>query len=355
MTSPDSPFSNADGLCHATLQASGLPARILAVLRAGGVATLQDLCGALPSCAKLDDDDRALLSRVAAICREACTRCPPRLNLMEWLNLFLTPRLVDVLQLHYALRDPAVALSLHEVPLRDTGFRLGISRERVRQLLRLAFNALQQALPLFAAEPLFRSAEQALCDAGGALDAASLARLTSPDWGGASPVGTFLLLSHLVPGRLTLYRDFFSAFSAKFVERVEKALRDHLAIAPGLLPISEIADRLPKSTRPPGVPSAEPLLLALLRHMPDTLATLDGRAGFAARDGADLLHETLAATGEAPLRVLVDAFNARLHPECRRGSGTLRDILARDPLVRKTAPGRYALPGGLQTALSLQP
>ena len=137
------------------------------------------------------------------------------------------------------------------------------------------------------------------------------------------------------------------------MERAEKALRDRLSAASGLLPIAEIGARLPKSARPPGVPSAEPLLLALLRHMPDTLATRDGRAGLAARDGAELLRETLAATGEAPLRTLVDAFNERLQPECRRGSGYVRDILRRDPLVRRTSPGRYALPGGLQTRLPL--
>ena len=353
MTPADVPFPNADGLCHGTLQASGLPARVLAALRASGFATLGDLCQPLPPCDKLDADDRALLSRVAAYACATCERRPPPLNLADWLALFLTPRLADVVRLHYALSEPAAALALHEAKLRNTGFQLGVTRERARQLLGLAFDALRQALPLFAAEPLFRAAEKSLRDAGGVLTASSLARLSGPDWGGASPVGTFLLLSHLVPGRLVRYRDFFSEFSAKLVERTEKALRDRLSAAQGLLPISEIGARLPKSARPPGVPSPEPLLLALLRHLPDAFATRDGRAGLAARDGAELLRETLGATGEAPLRVLVDAFNERLWPECRRGSGYVRDVLARDPLVRKTAPGRYALPGGLQAALPL--
>ena len=206
---------------------------------------------------------------------------------------------------------------------------------------------------MFAAEPLFRAALAALHAGGGALDATTLARRTDAEWGGASPVGAFLLLTQLVPGRLTLYRGFFSEFSAPLVERVEKALRDQLTAARGLKPITEIAAALPKSARLPGVPSAEPLLLTLLRHLPDTLATRDGRAGFAARDGAELLHEILATTGEAPLRILVEAFNERLHPECRRGSGYVRDVLRRDPRIRQTGPGRYALPGGLQTALPL--
>lgn len=353
MTAPGVPSPNADGLCHGTLQASGLPARILAELRASGAATLGDLCGPLPPGEKLDADDRALLARVAAYCCTVRDGRPPRLNLLEWLALFLPPRLADVVQLHFALKDPSAALAFHEAKLRDTGFQLGVTRERARQLLRLAFDALRQALPLYAAEPLFRAARAALQAAGGALDAATLAKRADPDWGGASPVGAFLLLAQLVPGRLVCYRGFFCDCSAALAERAEKSLRDRLAAAPGLMPVAEIAARLPKSARPPGVPSAEPLLLTLLRHLPDTLATRDGRAGFAARDGAELLRETLAAAGEAPLRVIVDAFNEKLHPECRRGSGYVRDILQRDPRVRRTAPGRYALPGGLQAALPL--
>ena len=78
----------------------------------------------------------------------------------------------------------------------------------------------------------------------------------------------------------------------------------------------------------------------------------DGRTGRADRAGGELLREILAA-GEAPLRALVDSFNARLYPECRRGSGYVRDTLQHDPLVRRPAPGRYALPGGLQAGLPL--
>ena len=348
-----SPAPGADGLRHGALQASGLPARILALLRASGRATLGDLCKPLPSGDKLDADDRALLARVAAYACDACAGRPPPLNLREWLALFLAPRLADVLHLHYGLDEPAASIELHESRLRDTSFKLGVTRERVRQLIRLAFETLRQALPLFAAEPLYRAAGAAMHAAGGVLDSAALAGRADSAWGGASPVGAFLLLAQLVPGRLTLYRGFFSEFSATLVERAEKHLHDRLAAAEELPPIAEIAANLPKSARPPGVASAAPLLLALLRHMPDTLATRDGRGGLVARHGAQLLREALAATGETPLRPLVEAFNQGLYPECRRGSGFVRDTLRGDPRVRKTAPGRYALPGGLQSRLPL--
>ena len=90
-----SPVPGADGLRHGALPASGLPARILAVLRAGGCATLGDLRPPLPAGAKLDADDRALLARIAAYAAAAIDGHPPPLDVSEWLALFLPPRLAD--------------------------------------------------------------------------------------------------------------------------------------------------------------------------------------------------------------------------------------------------------------------
>lgn len=350
---PAPAFPDLNGFLHAPLPASGLPPRILAALRSAGLARLGDLGAPLPATPKLDADDRALLERIAAWISAASHGRPPPLNLPEWLSLFLPPRLVDTLQIHYGLRDSAAALALHEARLSHTGHKLGVTRERARQLLKLAFSSLRQSLPLYVAEPLFRTAESILHAAGGALDAPALARTSHPAWGGTSPVGAFLLLAHLLPERLVLYRDLFCEFPDIRLDRLEKALRDRLASVLGLRPVADLAAALPASARLPGQPSAEPLLLLLLRHLPDTLATRDGRAGLAARDSAELLCEILSRSGESSLPNLTQAFNALVQPECRRGSGFLRDLLQRDPRIRKTAPGRYALPGGLQTGLDL--
>ena len=349
-----SPVPGADGLRHGALPASGLPARILAVLRTGGCATLGDLRPPLPAGDPLDADDRALLARIAAYAGAAVDGHPPPLNFSEWLALFLPPRLADAVRLRYGLDDPAAALARHEAKLGDVGFKLGVTRERARQLLGLAFGSLRQALPLFATEPFYRAAAAELLAAGGALSVAELAARTAPVWGGAAPVGVALFLAQFVPGRLVLYRGFFCAFSVRAVERVEKALRDRLAAAAEPPPLAELAAAWPKSARPPGAADLAPLLRTLARHLPDALATRDGRAGLADRHAAPLLREILAGGGEMPLRALVAEFNARVFPECRRGSGTLRDALRRDPLVRKAGPDRYALPAGLQTNLPLR-
>ncbi len=355
MTSPNPLFPETDVLRQEPLQASGLPVRILASLHAAEFTTLGDLCHPLPACEKLDADDRSLLTRIASYVKTACTESPPTLNLRDWLSLFLTPRLADSIQLHYGLQEPSALLSLHQVSLRDTGFKLGVTRERTRQLLGLAHQALRNPLPLFAAEPIYRAMEATLHQSGGALDTTALAKSSDPAWNPLSPLGTFLLLMNLAPDRLTLYRDLCGELSPALMDRIEKSVRDQMSAANRLLPISEIEAHLPPSARPSGIPSATPLLLALLRHMPDILTTRDGRAGFATRDGAELLREILSTCGESPLRTLVAAFNARLHPECQRGSGYVRDTLQSDPLVHKTAPSRYSLPGGLQTHLPISP
>ena len=353
MTSSRLPFSNLDVLRQEPLQASGLPTRILTILRSHHFSSIGDLCQPLPACEKLDADDRTLLSRIAAYVQATCQENPPSLNLRDWLTLFLPPRLADAIQLHYGLQETSALLPQHQVSLRDTGFKLGVTRERTRQLLALAHNVLRNPLPLFAAKPLYRAMEEILHHSGGVLDSASLAKCEDSAWSPLSPVGTFLLLMNLAPDRLTLYRNLCSILSAPLLDHIEKALRDQLSAANRLLFLSEIEAGLPPSAHIPDIPSATPLLRALLRHMPDTFATRDGRAGFAARDGAELLRQILSTIGESPLRTLVEAFNARLYPECQRGSGFVRAILQHDPLVRKTSPARYALPGGLQTDLPL--
>ena len=133
MTAAGAPFPGADELSHGALQTSGLPARMLAVLRTSGLTTLGDLARPLPACERLDAGDRALLARVAAYANSACAGRPSPLNLLEWLGVFLTPRLADTIQLHYGLKESSSAIARHEARLRETGFKLSVSRERARQ------------------------------------------------------------------------------------------------------------------------------------------------------------------------------------------------------------------------------
>jgi hypothetical protein len=149
---PASPGPRPDP--NAPLQASGLPPRIQAALRKAGAARIGDLARPLPPDALPDADDRALLQRVAAWCAAAGSGSgPPRLNLPEWLRLFLTPRLADALRTTSDWTSRG-AIARLESTLRDTGFKLAYPRARP-PALQLAFDTLRRPVPLHAAEPLF--------------------------------------------------------------------------------------------------------------------------------------------------------------------------------------------------------
>ncbi|MDR0993473.1 MAG: hypothetical protein LBN38_02745 [Verrucomicrobiota bacterium] len=342
----------------APVAASGLPPRILAVLQADGFSTLGALAKAkAPSAsAWLDADTHGLLERTTAYLRAWLAGTPPSLTLSAWLALFLPPKRQEVLRLRYALETSSPSLSAHEVSLGRVGSQLHLTRERVRQLANTALRTLSQPLPAAAAEPLLRLAEQAMAGAGNALDAEGLADWADPAWGDLSPTGGFLLLARLWPERLTVYRNFFTPLPPRQVDHLEKTMRDALMQAGELMPVASLAAGIRKpAATVAGPDGVEALLLALLRHSPDTLALRDGRAGLAHRDLTLLVHEILAERGETALPVLLDALNARLYPESQKGSGTLRDLLFHDPLVRKTAPGRYDLPGGHQPTFLFPP
>ncbi len=349
-----SAISLPEGFAAAPVKNSGLPPRIQTALRARGITTLGQLSQPPPDCEKLSGDDRAWLARVAGYVRHLDgKKTPPPLHLSEWLQLFLPPRQVEILETHFGLRPANDRPVWRASTLQQTGARFGITRERVRQLLRDARATLRRPLPLWAAGPIFHAMENALQAVGGVMDTAQLERQESAAWAGYVPIGVFHGLADLQPERVGIYRGFFSLFPSTLLDRAERALQDRLRRAGRLLCIAEIAGQLPAKAQPPPPYSAEPLIQMLARHIPGMLATVDGRVGLAARDGAELLGEILLTTGEANLRTLQAELNARLLPESQRGSGYIRDTLQRAPRIRRTAPVRYELSGGIQTSLPL--
>lgn len=341
-------------LAAAPIPSSGLPPRIQTALRAHGIITLKDLTQPLPECKKMAAEDRALLERVADYIRHLPTHnAPPPLHLSEWLRLFLPPRQVDLLETHFGLQIVEDRPIWRVSTLQQTGNRLGISRERVRQLLRAAYATLSHPLPQWAAIPICRAVENVFQAAGGVMNRAQLEQQKNAVWAGYTPVGVFHLLAEWQPEKWTIYRGFFSLLPAARLEQAARALQDRLRRAGRLLTVAEIARDWPVQVQPPAPLSAEPLIRILARHASDILATVDGRIGLAARDGTELLRELLLTTGETSLRTLQAELNARLWPESRRGSGYIRDALQHAPRIRRTAPGRYALTGNIQTSFPL--
>ena len=217
-----SAISLPEGFAAAPVKNSGLPPRIQTALRARGITTLGQLSQPPPDCEKLSGDDRAWLARVAGYVRHLAGKTPPPLHLSEWLQLFLPPRQVEILETHFGLRPANDRPVWRASTLQQTGARFGITRERVRQLLRDARATLRRPLPLWAAGPIFHAMENALQAVGGVMDTAQLG-VRKARHGRLPPIGVFHGLADLQPERVGSIAD--SSACSSTPGRAERPVR----------------------------------------------------------------------------------------------------------------------------------
>lgn len=323
---------------------TGLPPRLLAVLRAAGCRTCGDWDAkpSAPDFSNLPDADRAWALRIATALRPLVrsSEAPP-MPFARWLETLLPDRWHAASVHRRALDADGAALSLHEIPLARVGSALGITRERARQLLDLAHALLAAPLAQALAAPLYADARTALDASGGALSPAEWLQAAgvSPLWADASPVGALLVLHDTAPSRITLHRGLFSSLAPAAADVLDTRLRDALRQADGLLPLGVL----------PGAPPA--MYLRLARRMPDVIALRDGRAGWLDRDAPRLLREILLARGPRRLDSLAADYNALVHPESQRGIGLVRQWILADPAIRRLSPNLYTLAPGYQPSL----
>ena len=306
--------------------------------------------------------------------RPASLPAPPALG--DALSALLPPRrALALLAAYRATPSPApsllpptpdalLALAAHpernRATLREIAAVLFVSRERARQILARARSDLASSPAADRLLAPLRDAVSAWLDAsGGALAPAdllapppALAPLLPP----FTPAAALLLLHDLSPlAPPHLHRSFYSLHPPQLLEAVEAFLLEHLLAGAPLLPLAEIAPAL--HARLPAIPPAHalPLLLRVADSLPSVLLTLAGEAGLRRPASAELLRSCLAPLPAATIPDLVQRFNLRVRPASQLGSGHIRALLLRDPLVRRVSPGHYALPTGHQTSLPLHP
>ena len=329
---------------------TGLPPRILAVLRAAGCRTCGDWIST-PDAAdspKLSPADRDWARRIAAALSPLVSPRPPQPSPMpfaRWLATLLPDRWHAALHHRRALDAEGASPALHEVPLARVGTALGITRERVRQLLDLAHALLAAPLAQTLAAPLYADARAALDASGGALSPAEWVQTAqeSPLWADASPTAALLVLHDAAPARIGLHRGLFTSLSPDAADALDARLRGAIRQAGGLLPLATI----------PGAPPA--LHLRLARRMPDLVVLRDGRAGRLDRDAPRLLREILLVRSPQRLETIASAYNALVHPESQRGIGLVRQWIRSDPAIRRLSPNLYALAPGYQPSLFAAP
>lgn len=326
---------------------TGLPPRILAVLRAAGCRTCGDWAAA-PAAAdspKLPDADRAWTRRIAAALAPLARGKLEPMPFSRWLSTLLPDRWHAALSHRRALDAEGAAPSLHDIPLARVGAALGITRERARQLLDLSRAFLAAPLAQTLAAPLYDAARTTLDAAGGALSPAEWLQAAgdSPLWADISPAGALLVLHDAAPARIVLHRGLFASIPPDALDALDTRLHDALRQAGGLLPLATI----------PGAPPA--LYNRLAQTLPGVLVLRDGRGGLLDRDAPRLLREILLVRGPLRLDAITAAYNALACPASQRGIGLVRQWLLADPAVHRPAPNLYALAPGYQPTLFASP
>ena len=269
------------------------------------------------------------------------------MRVAEWLEGAVPERWREAVWARRALDGEGGGVGLHEVTLARVGEKLGVTRERARQILERAREALSGEEAQGAAEGLYGAARTVLEGAGGAMMPGEWAKAVggAEEWAGVSPTGALLVLHDAAPGRIGLHRGVFTVLGEARADAVDGRLRNALRRAGAAVPLGALS----------GTVGDARLLERLARSMPDVLVLRDGRAGLLERDGPRVLREILLARGDLRLEALAGTYNAAAFPECQKGVGKVRQWVLGDAAVERKGTGVYGLREGYQAELFARP
>jgi hypothetical protein len=171
---------------------AGLARRVVRALHAAGISTIGELrarAGSrIPRCGKSS-------VRNIAWFFEQTDRNISGTDLRAWLGEFLKPSEQFVIEQRYGLDDPLFRPTMKRPTLAEIGeARGGLTRERVRQVLRCALGKLRTRLAQATAEPLLAECRRQMTK--GVVKSTELRAWRGAAWlGGCEPWGALLLLA----------------------------------------------------------------------------------------------------------------------------------------------------------------
>jgi len=297
---------------------AGLAPRVVRCLRNAGIADL----GALR---RLNPDGRRALPRFGRSAERNVAAFLERLDrfetgraatasLQSWLDEFLSPAERFVVTQRFGLDDPLYRPQMKPRKLREIGADAdgGLTRERVRQLLRRALGKLRCRLARATASPLFDAARRRIETGGNVVTSAELASWRGAAWlGGCQPWGALLLLAE-TGDAVTRRHDYFSSLPAAELEKLESRLLGALAKAAEPLSPQQIARDVPSR-----------IVAVMLDRHPGVDATREGRF-FLFPGGATPL---LAGLASLPPAEAVQRYDGQVAPHSRRTWSELRRVL----------------------------
>jgi hypothetical protein len=246
------------------------------------------------------------------------------------LSRLLPPRTCELLELRYGLRNELPPASGPCLTLHEAGLRLGLVRERVRQLEREA-RRLLGALPARAALAPLRLRFEACMEAcGGIADEGDVAAALPAQALDGYHAAAFLRLCCDCQGWFSTHRSFFSRLPAGALRDVESAALRELSASRSLRTLRDLAARLPLPSAL-GAPERERLVTRLLPRVPRITATRAGEVFLYGSGLPALIEAHLKAHGPSEAGTIFNGINAALLPGGRKSLQVFLRILRNDP------------------------
>lgn len=341
------------GAAQWPLSECGLPPRISRALSALHLRTVHDLHTARRAGLRgIGPGGLRTLDALLQLCDEIEAGAVQKMDALQIMERLLAGRSRELLALRYGLKSEFTPGAEASATLHEAGQRLGIVRERARQLESEARRILGTRPAQACLGQIRRQYEDCIDACGGIADGDEVrAAFPAGAMGGYHPAA-FLRLCCDCQGWFAVHRGLFSRFSKQALQEAEDLALREVGGAQSLLTIRDLAERIPW---PAALPASahERILARLLPRVPGIAVTLRGEVIGAAGGLPLLLAAHLAAHGPSDAAALFTAINAALLPGGRRSKQAIAVTLRRDPRFVALPAGRYACaPAGGSIAIA---
>ncbi len=327
------------------VRGSGLPTRVVNGARLAGIQTVGQLRQkdneeliSLRAIGRISVRD---IERFFDLCRRMEDGTLVFITIQEVFDLFLDGEEMDILARRYGLLRTDYQASRNFMTLQEIGNELQLTRERIRQVEKIARSNLESRLAACCLQP-FQLYLTAFINSRDKVASCDDARdLEGQSWlSGYNPCSILLLLHDLNPEAYAEYRGLFSTFPAELLQRVKAAALDQLEQQGRPVPCGEVL----RALNGPAASWTSAALGKLLDHTEQVAAVRDGRY-FLPAGASEVFLRELAEEVQRPIhyRALAARFNERLKPASRRGSGYILKLLNASPLFVKADRGYYDL------------
>jgi len=330
-----------------TIRESGLPTRVVNGSRLARIETIGQLRQksseeliALRAIGRISVRD---IQRFFDLCKRIEDGTLVFLTIQEVFDLFMDREEMDILARRYGLMRTDLKVSRNFMTLQEIGNELQLTRERIRQVEKIALCNLRSRLASHCLQPFYLYLNAFINSRARVITCEDARDLADQSWlSDYDPCSILLLLHDLSPDRYTEYHGIFSTFSLEVLRTAEAGALAFLAGQDAPVKLTDIV----RALEGPIGAWAPAALGKLLDHCDKVAATMDARY-FLFTKGSEAFLLELLNQSERPAhyRTLTTLFNDSLKPACRKGNGYILKLLNASQRFVKTERGYYDLAG----------